>query len=155
MAWPFHSTPERYSFHPTDPFRLSSYPSYYAFHPLFSPTSYILIPTFILQSILPVHLSHTFFLQTYPPTNPSILATVSFLTYLRIVSDYRLDDRSSIPGRGKGFFLYPLRPDRQWGPPSFLSSWYRWSFPGRVGSKARPESNTDHSLPSSAEIKNE
>jgi hypothetical protein len=35
-----------------------------------------------------------------------------------IVSDYGLDDRGSIPGRGRGFFSQPLRPDRLWGPPS-------------------------------------
>jgi len=29
-----------------------------------------------------------------------------------IVSDCRLDYRGSIPGRGKGFFLYPLCPDQ-------------------------------------------
>jgi hypothetical protein len=29
-----------------------------------------------------------------------------------IVPDYRLGDRGSIPGRGKGFFLYPLCPDQ-------------------------------------------
>jgi hypothetical protein len=32
-----------------------------------------------------------------------------------IVSDYELDDRAirgSIPGKGKGIFLYPLCPDR-------------------------------------------
>jgi hypothetical protein len=28
------------------------------------------------------------------------------------VSDYGLDDRGSIPDRGRGFFFYPLRPDR-------------------------------------------
>jgi hypothetical protein len=33
---------------------------------------------------------------------PSILSQVSSVS---IVSDYRLDDRGSIPGRGKGFFL--------------------------------------------------
>jgi hypothetical protein len=45
-----------------------------------------------------------------------------------IVSDYGLDGLGSIPGRGKGFFLYPLCPDRLWGPPSLLSNGYR----GRV-----------------------
>jgi hypothetical protein len=29
-----------------------------------------------------------------------------------IVSDYRLDDQGSIPGKGKGFFLCPLCPDQ-------------------------------------------
>jgi hypothetical protein len=47
-----------------------------------------------------------------------------------IVSDYGLDDRGSIPGRGKGFFLYPLCPDGLWGPPSLLYNGYRGSFPG-------------------------
>jgi hypothetical protein len=46
-----------------------------------------------------------------------------------IVSDYGLDDRGSIPGRGKGFFLYPLCPDRLWGPPSLLYNGYRGYFP--------------------------
>jgi hypothetical protein len=41
------------------------------------------------------------------------------------VSDYGLDGRGSIPDRGRGFFLYPLRPDRLWGPPSLL---YRGLF---------------------------
>jgi hypothetical protein len=42
-----------------------------------------------------------------------------------IVPDYGLDDRGSIPDRGKGFFFQPLRPDRLWGPPSLLSNGYR------------------------------
>jgi hypothetical protein len=46
-----------------------------------------------------------------------------------IVSDYGLDDRGSIPDRGRGFLLYPLRPDRLWGPPSLLYNGYRGSFP--------------------------
>jgi hypothetical protein len=37
-----------------------------------------------------------------------------------LVSGYGLDDRGSIPGRGK-----PLCPDRLWGPPSLLYSGYR------------------------------
>jgi hypothetical protein len=71
------------------------------------------------------------------------------------VSDYGLDDRAiggSIPGRGKGFFLYPLCPDRLWGPPSLLYNGYRGSFPG---AKAWPGRDADHSPPSSDEVVNE
>jgi hypothetical protein len=59
-----------------------------------------------------------------------------------IVSDYALDDRCSIPGRGKGFFFRPLRPDRLWDPPNLLYNGYRESF---LGGKARPGRETDHS----------
>jgi hypothetical protein len=45
-----------------------------------------------------------------------------------MVSDYGLDDRGSIPDRGRRFFLYPLRPDRLWDPPSLLYNGYRGSF---------------------------
>jgi hypothetical protein len=39
-----------------------------------------------------------------------------------------LDDRTievRSPAEAKGFFLYPLRPDRLWGPPSLLNNGYR------------------------------
>jgi hypothetical protein len=69
-----------------------------------------------------------------------------------IVTDYGLNDRSSIPDRGRGFFFQSLRPDRLWGPPSLLSNGYQGSFP-RV--KARPGRDADHSPPSSTEVKYE
>jgi hypothetical protein len=47
-----------------------------------------------------------------------------------IVSGYGLDDRGSFPGRGKGFFLCTLRPDRLWDPPGLLFNGYRGPFPG-------------------------
>jgi hypothetical protein len=74
---------------------------------------------------------------------------------VRIVSDYRLDDRAievQYVAEAKRIFLYPLCPDCLWGPPSLLSNGYQGSF---SGGKARPGRDTDHSLPSSAEVINE
>jgi hypothetical protein len=68
------------------------------------------------------------------------------------VSDYGLDDRGSIPDRGRGFFFSPLRPDWLWGPPSLLFNGYWGPFPG---GEVRPGRDADHSTPSSAEVKNE
>jgi hypothetical protein len=45
-----------------------------------------------------------------------------------IVSDYRLDDRGSIPDRCKGFFSLAC-VETSWGPPSLLPNGYRGSFP--------------------------
>jgi hypothetical protein len=68
------------------------------------------------------------------------------------VYDYRLEDRGSIPGRGKGFFPLAsvsrpaLRPTQR--PIQLVLG----SFPG---CKARPGRDADRSLPSSVEWKNE
>jgi hypothetical protein len=67
-----------------------------------------------------------------------------FSSSASIVSDYRLDDRGSIPDRGKGFFslasvsrpaLRPTQPPIQWVPGG-------GSFPE---GKARPGPDADHS----------
>jgi hypothetical protein len=63
----------------------------------------------------------------------------SVCTSVSIVSDYRLDDRGSIPGRQRNF---PRRPDQLLGSPSLLSSGYWGSFPG---GKALPGRDADHS----------
>jgi hypothetical protein len=68
-----------------------------------------------------------------------------------IVSDYGLDDRGSLPGRGK---ICPLssvsRPALRCNQPPI--QWVRGPFPG---GKVRPGHDGDHSPPSSAEVKNE
>jgi hypothetical protein len=49
-----------------------------------------------------------------------------------IVSGYGLQDRAievRSSTEAKGFFLYPLCPDRLWGPPSLLYNGYRESLP--------------------------
>jgi hypothetical protein len=58
------------------------------------------------------------------------------------VTAYGLGDRVSIPRRG--FFLYPLRPDRLWGPPS-LPQWVPGTFRG--GKCDRGVLLTIHPLP--------
>jgi hypothetical protein len=73
------------------------------------------------------------------------------VTQTVIVSDYKLDDQVSIPSRSRGFFLWPLCPDRLWGSPSLLSNGYRGTFPR---DKARPKRDADRSLPPSIEVKN-
>ena len=54
--------------------------------------------------------------------------------------------RTSNPGGGE---VLHARPDRPWGPPSLLYNGYRVSFP----EVKRPGRGVDHSLPSSAEVK--
>jgi hypothetical protein len=65
-------------------------------------------------------------------------------------NDRAIDVRSSAEARE--FFLYPLCPDRLWGPPSLLYNERRESFPG---AKMRPGRDTDNSPLSSAKVENE
>jgi hypothetical protein len=55
--------------------------------------------------------------------------SVSRCSSVCIVSAYGPGDRASMPEKGGGFFFYPLRPDRLWGPPSLLYNGYRGLFP--------------------------
>jgi hypothetical protein len=64
-----------------------------------------------------------------------------------IVSDYGLDDRAievRFPAQAKGFFLYPLCPDRLWGPPSLLYNGYRGSIPRGYTSVRCDASHSPH-----------
>jgi hypothetical protein len=64
------------------------------------------------------------------------------------VSDYRLDDRGSIPGRDKGFSSSLRVQTSSEAAPSYPGG----SFPG---GKARPRREADHSPGSTAKAKNE
>jgi hypothetical protein len=70
-----------------------------------------------------------------------------------IVSDYGLDDRGSIPDKGRGLFF--SSPCVQTGSEAHPAS-YPMSTGGPFsGGKARPGRDADHSPPSSAEVKYE
>jgi hypothetical protein len=81
-----------------------------------------------------------------------IIIIIVVVVIICIISLLTTGDRDSIPGRGKGFFLYPLCLDQLWDPPSLLYNVYRGSFPR---DKARLMRDADHSTPSSAEVVNE
>jgi hypothetical protein len=69
-----------------------------------------------------------------------------------IVSDYGLDNRGSIPDRGRRFFSSPYVQTGSGAHPASYPMGTGGPFPG---GKARPGRDTDHSPPSSAEVKNE
>jgi hypothetical protein len=82
-------------------------------------------------------------------TGTSYVQSMSWGSSVTIVSDYRLEDRGSSPGRGKGFFslapvsrpvMRPTQPPIQCVPESFPEG------------KAR---DANHSPPSTADLKNE
>jgi hypothetical protein len=78
-----------------------------------------------LQRLFPTHPYWLLILHRYLTGEPG--SSVS------IVSGYGLDDWAIevwSPAIAKGFFLYPLCPDRLWGPTSRLYNGYRWSFAG-------------------------
>jgi hypothetical protein len=66
-----------------------------------------------------------------------------------ITTDYGLDDRGLIPGKGR-FFSSPQHPDWFWVPPNLIYNMFYSSFP----EAKRLEFEADHSPPSSAEVKN-
>jgi hypothetical protein len=69
------------------------------------------------------------------------------------VSDYELDDRGSIPGRGKGFFPLASVSRPALGPTQPpVQSVQGGPFPR---GKARPGRDADRSPPSSAEVVDE
>jgi hypothetical protein len=69
-----------------------------------------------------------------------------------IATGYRMDDRGvgvRVP-LGPRIFSSPRCPDRLWGPPNLLSNGYRGALSPGV---KRPGCEADHSLPTSAEVK--
>jgi hypothetical protein len=66
-----------------------------------------------------------------------------------IVSDYGLDDRGSIPDRGREFFFSPCV---QTGSGAYPASYPMGTGGPIPGDKARPGRDANHSLPSSAEV---
>jgi hypothetical protein len=71
--------------------------------------------------------------------------------HFRTRTGYRLDDRGSIPVRGKRYFSTPQRPDRALGPTQPLIQ----RVPGALSPGVkRLRREADHSPPSSAEVKN-
>jgi hypothetical protein len=94
------------------------------------------------------------------PSGPSLDSTPHYanlkkkyvLFRVGIVTSYGWTAEGSIPGRAKRFFFISHRPDRFWGPSSFLSDRYQELFSRGVKRLGR---EADHSSPSSAEIKND
>jgi hypothetical protein len=68
------------------------------------------------------------------------------------VSDYRLDDRISVPSRGKGLFLLASV-----SRPAVRPNWLpvQWVPDVVSQSKVRPGRDADHLAASSAEVKND
>jgi hypothetical protein len=90
---------------------------------------------------------------TCPPRN-NLLARIwwSWGSSVIIVSDYRLDDRGSIPGRGKGFSCSLCVQTGSGAHPAPYPMGTGGPFPW---GKARPGRYVDHSPPSSTEVENE
>jgi hypothetical protein len=89
------------------------------------------------------------------PTNISMyfLFLRSRGSSVSIMSDYGLDDRGSIPGRGKGYFSSSLCV--QTGSGAHPASSTMGTGGPFLGGKARLGRDADHSPPSSAEVVNE
>jgi len=95
------------------------------------------------HSVQSVYFSHS--LQDFLISYVSMKYNQSF-----ICSSYFLNDRGSIQDRSRNFFSFPPRSDAQ-GPTQPPMQWVPWAFSPGV---RRPECIADHSLPSSAEVKN-
>jgi hypothetical protein len=101
------------------------------------PLSYLFYRDFAQKFSVPC------FVHTILHIPPTLLVLGLWCSSVITVSDCRLDDRGSIPGRDKGFFPIAsvFRPAMRLTQSSPMGTW--GSF---LGSTARPGSDADHSL---------
>jgi amino acid transporter len=81
-----------------------------------------------------------------------IIIIIIIINNMNLVLGYGPDDRSSrvlFPAESGNFFSSPPRPERLWGPPSLLRNGYQ----GLSLGVKRPGRESNHSPPSSAEVK--
>jgi hypothetical protein len=81
------------------------------------------------------------------------LSFLTMITAVSIVCDYRVDNWGSIPDTGRGIFSLTSASRTALGCTQHPVQWVlEGSFPG---GKVRLKRDTDHSPPSSAEVKKE
>jgi hypothetical protein len=108
-------------------------------------------PSLCVRLCMYIYACISVYFSIYFSVSLRIYLCISLCCAVGIATGYGLDDREvglRVPV-GARIFTSPCCPDRLWGPPSFLSSWYRGLPPG----VKRPGSETDHSPPTSSEIK--
>jgi hypothetical protein len=84
--------------------------------------------------------------KTQTKKSSIIIHHISWGSSVSIVFDYRLDNRGSIPGRGKGIFSLCVQTRSEAHPAS---------YPMDTGGEVQPGCDAEHSPPSSAKVNND